>query len=64
MLYITFRYVEHDIQKGQAIILCDNDRVYRDDEVVEYNEKAGVCKPYSKAYLYNKHYFDQLQIPW
>ncbi|MCI8508488.1 MAG: hypothetical protein HFJ06_08020 [Lachnospiraceae bacterium] len=34
MLYITFRYVEHDIQKGQAIILCDNDRVYRDDEVV------------------------------
>lgn len=27
----------------------------------EYNEKAGACKPYSKAYLYNKHYFDNLQ---
>ncbi len=22
-----------------------------------YNEKAGACKPYSKAYLYNKQYF-------
>ena len=29
----------------------------------EYNERAGVCKPYSKAYLYNKQYFDHLQIP-
>lgn len=28
----------------------------------EYNERAGVCKPYSKAYLYNKDYFDRLQI--
>lgn len=28
----------------------------------EYNERAGVCKPYSKAYLYNKQYFDSLQI--
>jgi tetratricopeptide (TPR) repeat protein len=24
----------------------------------DYNEKAGACKPYSKAYLYNKQYFD------
>ncbi|MCI9383345.1 MAG: glycosyltransferase family 2 protein [Lachnospiraceae bacterium] len=24
----------------------------------EYNERAGVCKPYSKAYLYNKQYFE------
>ena len=24
----------------------------------EYNEKAGVCKPYSQAYLYNKKYFE------
>ena len=24
----------------------------------EYNERAGACKPYSKAYLYNKNYFD------
>ncbi len=29
----------------------------------EYNEKAGACKPYSKAYLYNKQYFDSLQLP-
>lgn len=26
----------------------------------EYNEKAGACKPYSRAYLYNKQYFDSL----
>ena len=26
----------------------------------EYNERAGVCKPYSQAYLYNKHYFESL----
>lgn len=24
----------------------------------EYNEKAGLCKPNSKAYLYNKQYFE------
>lgn len=29
----------------------------------EYNERAGGCKPYSKAYLYNKQYFDNLLIP-
>ena len=29
----------------------------------EYNERAGSYKPYSKAYLYNKQYFDNLQIP-
>lgn len=28
----------------------------------EYNEKAGACKPYSKAYLYNKQYFDSFQM--
>ncbi|MDE6844704.1 MAG: glycosyltransferase [Lachnospiraceae bacterium] len=27
----------------------------------EYNERAGACKPYSKAYLYNKQYFDNLR---
>ena len=27
----------------------------------EYNERAGACKPYSKAYLYNKQYFDSLK---
>ena len=28
----------------------------------ECNERAGACKPYSKAYLYNKQYFDSLTI--
>ena len=26
----------------------------------EYNERAGECKPYSQAYLYNKQYFESL----
>lgn len=26
----------------------------------EYNERAGACKPYSNAYLYNKQYFDSM----
>lgn len=35
ILHIVFRYVEHDIQKRQSIIIeCDNARVYRDDQVV------------------------------
>lgn len=25
----------------------------------EYNERAGICKPYSRAYLYNKQYFER-----
>ena len=28
----------------------------------EYNDRAGACKPYSKAYLYNKQYFNSRQI--
>ncbi|NBJ95152.1 tetratricopeptide repeat-containing glycosyltransferase family 2 protein [Parablautia muri] len=28
----------------------------------EYNERAGALKPYSKSYLYNKQYFDSLEI--
>ena len=28
----------------------------------EYNERAGACKPHSEAYLYNKHYFDNLNL--
>ena len=26
----------------------------------EYNERAGICKPYSEAYLYNKRYFESI----
>ncbi len=37
------------------------DKMGDQQKAKEYNERAGVCKPYSKAYLYNKHYFDSLQ---
>lgn len=36
------------------------DKMGNKQRAKEYNEKAGACKPYSKAYLYNKHYFDSL----
>ena len=36
------------------------DRLGDRKKAIEYNEKAGVCKPYSQAYLYNKRYFDSL----
>ena len=38
------------------------DKMGDQQKAKEYNEKAGICKPYSKAYLYNKHYFESLQI--
>ena len=38
------------------------DRMGDRKKAKEYNERAGACKPYSKAYLYNKQYFDSLQI--
>lgn len=36
------------------------DKLGNRQKAKEYNEKAGACKPYSKAYLYNKQYFDSL----
>ncbi|MCI8530207.1 MAG: glycosyltransferase [Lachnospiraceae bacterium] len=36
------------------------DRLGEQQKAKEYNEKAGACKPYSQAYLYNKQYFDSL----
>ena len=36
------------------------DRLGDRQKAAEYNEKAGICKPYSQAYLYNKRYFDSL----
>ncbi|MDE7333583.1 MAG: glycosyltransferase family 2 protein [Lachnospiraceae bacterium] len=36
------------------------DRLGDRQKAKEYNEKAGFCKPYSQAYLYNKRYFDSL----
>lgn len=34
------------------------DKMGNHQKAKEYNEKAGACKPYSKAYLYNKNYFN------
>ena len=36
------------------------DRLGDRQKAKEYNERAGACKPYSKAYLYNERYFDSL----
>lgn len=36
------------------------DRLGDRQKAKEYNEKAGACKPYSRAYLYNKRYFESL----
>lgn len=36
------------------------DKMGNQQKAKEYNERAGACKPYSKAYLYNKQYFDSL----
>lgn len=38
------------------------DRLGDQQKAKEYNEKAGICKPYSPAYLYNKRYFDSIQL--
>ncbi|MCI9530737.1 MAG: glycosyltransferase [Lachnospiraceae bacterium] len=38
------------------------DKMGNQKKAKEYNERAGACKPYSKAYLYNKQYFDSLQV--
>ena len=37
------------------------DKLGEQEKAREYNEKAGACKPYSPAYLYNRQYFDSLQ---
>lgn len=36
------------------------DRMGDRQKAREYNEKAGACKPYSQAYLYNRRYFEGL----
>lgn len=38
------------------------DKMGDQQKAKEYNERAGTYKPYSQAYLYNKQYFDNLQI--
>lgn len=37
------------------------DRLGDRQKAKEYNDRAGCCKPYSKAYQYNKQYFESLQ---
>ncbi len=36
------------------------DKLGNRQKAEEYNERAGRCKPYSKAYLYNKKYFESV----
>lgn len=36
------------------------DKLGNRQKAKEYNDRAGICKPYSKAYLYNRQYFDSL----
>lgn len=49
----------HDYIPLLQLCVC-YDKLGDRQKAKEYNEKAGVCKPYSKAYLYNKQYFDSL----
>lgn len=37
------------------------DRLGDRQKAKEYNDRAGNCKPYSKAYQYNKQYFESLE---
>lgn len=37
------------------------DKMGNKQKAEEYNERAGACKPYSKAYLYNKQYFENIK---
>ncbi len=47
----------HDYIPLLQLCVC-YDRTGNRQKANEYNERAGACKPYSQAYLYNKRYFD------
>lgn len=47
----------HDYIPLLQLCVC-YDRLGDRQKAKEYNERAGACKPYSQAYLYNKRYFD------
>lgn len=62
---------KHEYSKGFVLPDCYDyvpflqlcvcyDKLGDQQKAKEYNEKAGICKPYSKAYLYNKRYFESL----
>lgn len=50
----------HDYVPYLQLCVC-YDRLGEQQKAREYNEKAGACKPYSPAYLYNRQYFESLQ---
>lgn len=72
--YETALECKLDLRKGGFILPdCYNyipalqlcvcyDRLGRHEEAVKYNEKAGLFKPDSPAFLYNKTYFNQKEI--
>lgn len=49
----------HDYIPFLQLCVC-YDKLGNLQKAKEYNEKAGHCKPYSQAYLHNKHYFETL----
>ncbi len=49
----------HDYIPLMQLCVC-YDRSGDRQKAKEYNERAGACKPYSQAYLYNQKYFDSL----
>lgn len=49
----------HDYVPLLQLCVC-YDKLGDRHKAKEYNERAGVCKPYSEAYLYNKRYFNGL----
>lgn len=49
----------HDYIPLLQLCVC-YDKLGDQQKAKEYNERAGAYKPYSKAYLYNKQYFDSL----
>ena len=49
----------HDYVPLLQLCVC-YDKLGDPQKAKEYNERAGACKPYSQAYLYNKRYFDSL----
>ena len=49
----------HDYIPLLQLCVC-YDKLGDRQKAKEYNERAGVCKPYSQAYLYNKRYFESL----
>lgn len=50
----------HDYIPLMQLCVC-YDRMGETEKAEEYNERAGVCKPYAEAYLHNKQYFERIR---